>query len=118
MRGFSLVLVSALLAGCGAVRDAFTPRAEVVARANDQALSVERLAAWTSTSKQVPLEALAFNRVSHVWVDYALFAEALATGQNLHDSATTVASMWPIVSQIKWERFHERLTAHNDLTPQ
>ena len=59
MRGFSLVLLSALLAGCGAVRDAFTTRAEVVARANDQALSVERLAAWTSTSKQVPLEALA-----------------------------------------------------------
>src|SRR3989440_8285334 len=118
MRGFSLVLLSALLVGCGAVRDAFTTRAEVVARANDQALSVERLAAWTSTSKQVPLEALAFNRVSHVWVDYALFAEALATGQNLHDSAMTVASMWPIVSQMKWERFHERLTAHNDLTPQ
>jgi len=118
MRGFSLVLLSALLAGCGAVRDAFTTRAEVVARANDQALSVERLAAWTSTSKQVPLEALAFNRVSHVWVDYALFAEALATGQNLHDSAMTVASMWPVVSQMKWERFHERLTAHNDLTPQ
>ena len=118
MRGFSLVVLSILLVGCGAMRDAFTPRAEVVARANDQALSVERLAAWTSSSKQVPLEALAFNRVSHVWVDYALFAEALATGQNLHDSAMTIASMWPIVSQIKWERFHERLTAHNDLTAQ
>ncbi len=118
MRGFRLVVLSILLVGCGAVRDAFTPRADVVARANDQALSVERLAAWTSTSKQVPLEPLAFNRVSHVWVDYALFAEALATGQNLHDSATTIASMWPIVSQIKWERFHDRLTAHNDLTPQ
>src|SRR5260370_1128687 len=115
MRGFSLVSLSILLVGCGAVRDAFTPRAEVVARANDQALSVERLAAWTSTSKQVPLEALAFNRVSHVWVDYALFAEALATERNLHDSATTIASMWPIVSQLKWERFHQRLTAHSDL---
>jgi parvulin-like peptidyl-prolyl cis-trans isomerase-like protein len=118
MRGLSLVSLSVLLVGCGALRDAFTPRAEVVARANDQALSVERLAAWTSTSKQVPLEALAFNRVSHVWVDYALFAEALASGQNLHDSATAIASMWPIVSQIKWEHFHDRLTAHSDLTPQ
>ena len=118
MRGLSLVLLAVLVAGCGALRDAFTPRAEVVARANDQSLSVERLAGWTSTSKQVPLEALAFNRVSHVWVDYALFAQALATGQNLHDSAMTAAAMWPVVSQIKWEHFHDRLAAHFDLTAQ
>ena len=119
MRGFSLVVLSGiLLAGCRGLRDAFTPRAEVVARANDQALGVEQLANWTSTSKQVPLEALSFNRVAHVWVDYALFSQALAGGQNLHDSATAIAAMWPIVSQIKWERFHDRLTAHTDLTPQ
>src|SRR5436309_14691436 len=77
MRGFSLVVLSILLVGCGAMRDAFTPRAEVVARANDHALSVERLVAWTSGSIQVPLDALAFNRVSDVLVDYEWLAKQL-----------------------------------------
>jgi peptidyl-prolyl cis-trans isomerase D len=91
------------------VRDAFTPRADVVARANDQTLSVDKMAGWANGSKQVPLEPLAFSRLSHIWVDYALFAQALAKGQNLRDSATMTAAMWPVVSQLKWERFHDKL---------
>src|SRR6267378_4533256 len=76
MRRSSLVLLGggltlAGLMGCGALRDAFSPRAEVVARANDQTLSVERVADWAGGSKQVPLEALALSRLSHVWVDFA-----------------------------------------------
>src|SRR5213075_655178 len=89
-----LVLTPLMVLGCNSLRDAFTPRADVVARANDQTLSVERMAGWASSSKQVPLEPLAFSRLSHIWVDYALFAQALAKGQNLHDSATMTAAMW------------------------
>lgn len=121
MRRSSLggVLLLAIMAGgCGPLRDAFSPRAEVIARANDQTLSVERVAGWAGSSKQVPLEALALSRLSHVWVDYALFAQALAAGQDLRDSATTMAAMWPIVSQLKWERLHDRLVKQGDLTPQ
>ncbi|HXE81710.1 MAG TPA: peptidylprolyl isomerase [Gemmatimonadales bacterium] len=117
MRRSSLVLVLAIM-GCGPLRDAFSPRAEVIARANDQTLSVERVAAWAGSSKQVPLEALALSRLSHVWVDYALFAQALAAGKDLRDSATMTAAMWPIVSQLKWERLHDRLVSQGDLTPQ
>jgi len=117
MRRSSLVLVLAIM-GCGPLRDAFSPRAEVIARANDQTLSVERVAGWDGSSKQVPLEALALSRLSHVWVDYALFAQALAAGKDLRDSATMTAAMWPIVSQLKWERLHDRLVSQGDLTPQ
>ena len=117
MRRSSLVLVLAIM-GCGPLRDAFSPRAEVIARANDQTLSVERVADWAGSSKQVPLEALALSRLSHVWVDYALFAQALAAGKDLRDSATMTAAMWPIVSQLKWERLHDRLVSQGDLTPQ
>src|SRR5215510_14744032 len=113
MRGSSLVLLvlTSLVVGCNSVRDAFTPRADVVARANDQTLGVERLAGWASGSKQVPLEPLAFNRLANIWVDYALFAQAIAHGQDLRDSATMTAAMWPVVSQIKWERFHDKLSS-------
>src|SRR6185503_6827399 len=81
MRRSSLALLVVLM-GCGPLRDAFSPRAEVIARANDQTLSVERVADWAGASKQVPLEALALSRLSHVWVDYALFAQALAAGKD------------------------------------
>jgi len=118
MRRSSLVLLALTLVGCDAVRDAFSPRAETVARANDQTLSVDQLAGWAGHSKQVPLDPLALSRLAHVWVDYALFAEAVAAGNDLRDSATMTAAMWPVVSQLKWERFHDKLASRRELTPQ
>src|SRR5437899_2281462 len=112
----SLVLTPLVLLGCNSLRDAFTPRADVVARANDQTLSVERMATWASSGKQVPLDPMAFSRLSHIWVDYSLFAQALAAGQNLNDSATMLSAMWPVVSQLKWEHFHDKLNAATDFS--
>ena len=111
MRRLSLVLALLTLTGCDALRDAFSARPEAVARANDETLTVEQLADLAGSGKQVPLDPIALGRLSHVWVDYALFAQALAAGRDLHDSATVAAAMWPLVSQLKWERFHERLVA-------
>ena len=55
MRRSSLVLLGGALIlagtfGCGALRDAFSPRAEVTARANNQALTVERVAGWAGAA--------------------------------------------------------------------
>jgi len=119
MRRKSLVLLGALaVVGCSALRDAFSPRADVIARANDQSLSVERIAGWVGNSKQVPLEPLALSRLSHVWVDYALFAQALAAGTDLRDSATVTAAMWPVLWQLKLQRFQDRLVATGAFTSQ
>jgi parvulin-like peptidyl-prolyl cis-trans isomerase-like protein len=121
MRRVSLVLfalTSMTLLGCNALRDAFSPRADVVARADDQTLTVERLAGWAGESKQVPLDPVTMGRVSRYWVEYTLFAEALANGKNLRDSATAATAMWPVVSRLKWQRFHDRIVARQNLTPQ
>ena len=124
MRRVSLVLVvagmlTAASAGCDAMKNAFSPRAEIVARANDQTLTVERMGDWAGTGKQVPLDPIALSRLAHVWVDYALLAQAFASGQDLRDSATMAAAMWPLVSQLKWERFHDILSARGaNLTAQ
>src|SRR6266516_217703 len=118
MRLVRLALISLTLAGCGALRDAFSPRANSVARANDQTLTVERLANWAGQSKQVPLDPLTLSRVSRYWVEYTLFAEALASGKDLRDSATVTAAMWPVTSRLKWQRFHDRLSAGQTLTVQ
>src|SRR5881397_318435 len=120
MRRLSLVLLaltSLTLFGCDALRDAFSPRAEVVARANDQTLTVERLGGWAGESKQVPLDPMTLGRVSRYWVEYSLFAEALASVKDLRDSAMAATAMWPVVSRLKWQRFHDRLVTGKDLTP-
>src|SRR5260221_2740836 len=93
-----LALISLTLAGCAALRDAFSPRANSVARANDQTLTVERLANWAGQSKQVPLDPLTLSRVSRYWVEYTLFAEALASCKDLRDSATVTAAILPVTS--------------------
>jgi peptidyl-prolyl cis-trans isomerase D len=113
-----LALTSLTLFGCDALRDAFSPRADVVARANDQTLTVERLAGWAGQSKQVPLDPLTLGRVSRYWIEYTLFAVALAAGKDLRDSAMVATAMWPVVSRLKWQRFHDRIAAGRNLTPQ
>jgi len=118
MRLGLLALISLTFAGCDALRDAFSSRANSVARANDQTLTVERLANWAGQSKQVPLDPLTLSRVSRYWVEYTLFAEALASGKDLRDSATVAAAMWPVTSRLKWQRFHDRLSAGQTLTSQ
>ncbi|MDP3910293.1 MAG: hypothetical protein Q8Q14_07860, partial [Gemmatimonadales bacterium] len=111
LRLVGVVTVLALLLGCGGLRDAFSPRAEVAARANDEQLSVERLGVLAGTGKSVPLEPAMISRLARVWTDYMLFAQAITAGENLRDSATALAAMWPLVSQLKWERFHEQAVA-------
>src|SRR3989454_10282944 len=120
MRRSSLVVVALTLtlAGCDALRDAFSSRADVVARANGQTLTVDRLAGWAGANRDLPLDPQTLGRVSPAGVDSPLFAEALAGGKDLHDSATAAATMWPMVSQLKWQKLHNRLTAHESLTPQ
>jgi PPIC-type peptidyl-prolyl cis-trans isomerase-like protein len=118
MRRWGVVLMVLAVAGCDALRDAFSARAEVVARVGDQTLGVEKVAQWVAGAKQVPLQPEAVSRLAHVYVDYTLFAGQLADGHALDDSATILAAMWPIVSQMKWERYHDKLVANRgQLTP-
>jgi hypothetical protein len=61
----------------------------------------------------------ALYRLCKVWIDYTLFARAVAGGRSLDDSATVTAAMWPLFSQLKWDRFHERIAAARvEFTPQ
>src|SRR5258708_7805240 len=113
-----LSLISLTLAGCAALRDAFSPRANSVARANDQTLTVERLANWAGQSKQVPLHPLTLSRVWRCWLEYALCADGLASGRDLRDSATVTGARWPVSSRLKCQRFHDRLSAGQTLTAQ
>ena len=111
------VLVLAL-GGCEPLRQAFSARASVVARAAGQELTVEQFAEWVGHSAKVPLQPSALTGLANVYVDHMLFAAALAQGRDLHDSLFVLAAGWPTVSQLKWDHFHQRLlAARTQLSP-
>lgn len=109
MRRFGLAVLALGLVGCDAMRDAFSAHADVAARASGQTLTTERLAELVAQAKRIPLNQNTLSSLAYVWVDYALFASAYARSDSLADSATVLAAAWPLVSQLKWEKFHERL---------
>lgn len=108
-----LVLLVGVLGvtGCAALRDAFSTHADVAATADGQELTVDRLAELASQVKQLQLEYPAVEQIANVWIDNMMFAEQLARGNTLTDTATVAAAMWPAVSQLRWEHLHERLVA-------
>src|SRR5439155_112766 len=56
--------------------------------------------------------------VANAYLDDAVFATELGRGRDLHDSALVLAEQWPVVAQLKSERYHDQLIAtRGKLTP-
>ncbi len=96
------------LAGC---KDAFRARPEIAAEAGGQELKTERLASLMAGIKGVPMSREAADFISGMWVDQTLFAQAIAGGKELTDSATAAKVLWPELSQLVAERWHDTLLA-------
>ncbi len=97
-----------VLSGC---KDAFRARPEVAAEAGGQELKVERLASLMAGIKGVPMSREAAEFISGMWIDQTLFAQAIAKGRALDDSATAVKVLWPELAQLTAERWHDTLVA-------
>src|SRR5437773_1222659 len=111
MRRSGLVVAVLTLAGCGALRDAFSAHPEVAGTAAGQTLTVARLAELAGRAKKVPLRPEAVSGLTTVYLDYAVFAVALARGRNMDDSALVLEANWPNVAQLRWEHYHDHLVA-------
>ncbi len=111
MRRLSLLTIVLPLAGCGALRDAFSAHTEVVGTAAGQTLAVERLASLVGRAPRIPVRPDVLTGVANVYLDYAVLATALGRGRDLHDSSLALAAEWPLVVQLKWEHYHQRLLA-------
>jgi len=106
------------LGSCNAVRDAFSAHVEVVGTAAGQTLSVERLAGLVGRAPRIPVRPDVISGVANAYLDYAVFATALGRGRDLGDSTLAAAAEWPLVAQLKWERYHDRLLGgRGRLTP-
>src|SRR5436309_6620005 len=118
MRRLGLVVAVLTLAGCGALRDAFSAHPAVAGTAAGQTLTVARLAELAGRAKKVPLRTEAVTGLTTVYLDYAVFAVELARGRNMDDSALVLEANWPNVAQLRWEHYHDQLVAARaKLTP-
>src|SRR3989475_11005913 len=69
-------------------------------------------------AQRIPIRPDVVTGVANVYLDYAVFATELGRGRDLHDSALVLAAQWPVVAQLKWERYHDQLIAtRGKLTP-
>jgi parvulin-like peptidyl-prolyl isomerase len=107
-----LTAAGSILVGCKAVRDMLSARPQFAAEAQGQELPVERLAKIMTSLKGVPLTREAAEFLANMWVDYALFSHALATGRDLTDSATAAQVLWPELSEARGTIWHDSLVSH------
>jgi PPIC-type PPIASE domain len=114
MRRFGVLmflLLAAGLSGCGSFRDLFSAHADIVAQAGDQRLTPQRLSQIMSGGKGMRPNRDAANFVTNVWVDYALFAQALADGKLPVDSASIAKAVWPELAELRGSHWHDSLMA-------
>ena len=109
-----VALLAAGLLGCSSsFRDLFSAHADVAADAGSQQLSADRLAQILSSGgKGVKVNRETADYVANVWVDYALFGQAVAHGNLPLDSASVAEAVWPELSELKGTHWHDTLMAH------
>ena len=100
----ALVLVTA----CEGLKEAMTAHVDVVARAEDQELSVQHLADMLGKA-QFALATPVVEQVADIWISYQLLAKAAAEGDSLADSTLIDEAMWPVYSQSRTTKWMERV---------
>ena len=109
---FVAVLAGSLV-GCTSFRDLFSAHADVAAEAGSQQLSAQRLAQILSSGgKGVKINQETADYVAGVWVDYALLGQAVAHGTLPLDSSSVADAVWPEISELKGNHWHDTLMAH------
>ena len=72
-----LIVGVLVLAGCAALRDAFSAHAQVAGTAAGQTLTVDRLAHVIGHAQRIPIRPDVLTGVANVYLDYAVFATEL-----------------------------------------
>ena len=113
MRRLMLLVAVVALTGCSDVRSLFKAHDDEAATAGTMTLSSERLAEILTGPKGVRLSSDAAQFVTGLWLDYALFAEAVAERKLPTDSAAVAEALWPAVTSIKASRWFDSVVARN-----
>src|SRR5918999_3304332 len=105
-------LAALTLGGCSDFRTLFSAHADTAAEAGSMRLETERLAEVLATAKRPqPITREAAEYLAGTWVEYALFALAVARNQLPTDSASVAEAVWPELAELKGMHFHDTLMA-------
>ncbi|HSA56639.1 MAG TPA: peptidylprolyl isomerase [Gemmatimonadaceae bacterium] len=112
MKQSRAVLLAALvsLTACEGLKEAMTAHVDVVARAEGQELSVQRLADLIGKA-QVPVNPTIAQTVADLWISYQLLGKAAANGDSLSDSTLIDEAMWPIYAQSRTQKWSQIVAA-------
>jgi hypothetical protein len=105
------LLLGATLTGCSGFRDLFSAHADLVAEAGGQQLTPQRLSQIMAGGKAMRANRDAASFITNIWVDYALFANAVAEGKLPLDSASVAKVVWPELAELRGTHWHDSLMA-------
>lgn len=97
------------LAGCEGLKEAFSPKANVVATVESRKLETDKLVEMLGKvpGGQVPPDGVSF--VANLWVDLNLFTAARINGTLAGDSAAFTRVMWPQILQGRIQAWQDTL---------
>ncbi len=104
------VAVAVSITACS-VGDGVAGGTATIARTEHLALHRDTLAEIAVAGKNVPVDRELVERWAFRWIEFALFAERLARGDSMLDSATVVRAMWTDANQWLVDEYHEKLAA-------
>ena len=100
------------LAACDGLKEALTAHVDVVARANDRELSVDRLSGLLGNSTlQIPVNRETAGLVADLWTGYQLLAVAAAHGDSIIDPKLIDEATQGITASMRLRRFMEGVGA-------
>ena len=106
------------IAGCSNFRDLFSAHADVAATAGALELKTERLGQILAGPKGAVLNREASEYVGNLWIDYALFAQAVATHKLPQDSVGIAEVFWPDIADLRSKHWFDSLLARRSkVTP-
>jgi hypothetical protein len=106
----AVVAAGFTLAACEGFKEALTAHVDVAARAENQELSVERLAGMIGNT-DFPISTDFARTVSGLWVDYQLLGHAAAAGDSLKDTTRLDNVLWPMIAEARVNAFHDQMQA-------
>ena len=98
------------ITACDGLKEAMTAHVDVVARAEKQELSVQKLADWMGPS-QIPVSKQVLEQIAQAWVNYQLLAKAASVGDSLVDTVRIDKAMASVYAQSKSGRWLELVRA-------
>ena len=96
------------IVACDGLKSAFTAHVDVVARAEDQELSVTHFAELLGKSR-VPIQKNIAENVAQLWVSYHLLGRAAANFDSLSDPKLIDKAMWAPMMQQRLSKFAQKL---------